>query len=463
MIPITFSDIARVTGGQIVQGNPRSVFSAVSTDSRTAAAGELFFALSGELYDAHSFLDRAVSAGAGGLVVSRRVDLPPDIPVLLVDDTLAALQSLAALNRARTGAFLVGVTGSTGKTTTKDIIASVLGTRFATHKTTGNFNNEIGLPLTLLQIGQDCGAAVVEMAMRGSGEIDALCRIAAPDGAVITTINETHLELLGDVSSIAAAKGEILEHIPAAGFALLHADSPFIRREAGRCKGRVIFFGEDPAADIRAENIKPAGGGSVFDVVIGKERDQYILPAPGRHNVINALAAVGVGKEMGLTKEEIARGLASASLTGMRLEVIRAGGIKIINDSYNASPASTGAALQTLADLAGGRRKIAVLGNMLELGPQALAGHRGVGETAARLQVDYLVTVGDLAEAIHTGAVSAGLRPEKAVHCGDNGQAIKVLEKLLDAGDTVLVKGSRGMKMEQIVRRLVQSRRDSEG
>ena len=147
----------------------------------------------------------------------------------------------------------------------------------------------------------------------------------------------------------------------------------------------------------------------------------------------------------------------------MRLEVIRAGGIKIINDSYNASPASTGAALQTLADLAGGRRKIAVLGNMLELGPQALAGHRGVGETAARLQVDYLVTVGDLAEAIHTGAVAAGLRPEKAVHCGDNGQAIKVLEKLLEPGDTVLVKGSRGMKMEQIVRRLVQSRRDSEG
>lgn len=456
MISISFAEIAQVTGGQIIQGDPGSMFSSVSTDTRTAAEGDLFFALSGEHHDAHSFLDRAVSAG--GLVVSRRVDLPLEIPVLLVDDTLSALQSLAALNRVRSGAFLIGVTGSTGKTTTKDIIASVLGTRLAIHKTTGNFNNEIGLPLTLLQIGQDCEAAVVEMAMRGAGEIDALCRIAAPDSAVIATINETHMELLGDVSSIAAAKGEILEHIPPGGFALLHAESPFIRREAGRCKGRVVFFGMDPDADIRAENIRPEGGGSAFDAVIGDERYKYILPVPGRHNVINALAAVGVGREMGLTNEEIARGLASVVLTGMRLEVINAGGIKIINDSYNASPASTRAALQTLVDLAGGGRKIAVLGNMLELGPRALAGHREVGEIAAELQVDYLVTVGDLAKAIHTGAAGAGLRPGKAVHCVDNDGAIKVLEKLLKADDTVLVKGSRGMKMEQIVRRLVKSR-----
>ncbi|MDD4335389.1 MAG: UDP-N-acetylmuramoyl-tripeptide--D-alanyl-D-alanine ligase, partial [Desulfotomaculaceae bacterium] len=437
-------------------GDSWSMFSSVSTDTRTIAAGDLFFALSGELHDAHSFLDRAVTAGAGGLIVSRRVDLPPDIPVLMVNDTLSALQSLAALNRARSGAFLVGVTGSTGKTTTKDIIASVLGTRLATRKTKGNFNNEIGLPLTLLQIDQGSEAAVVELAMRGAGEIDALCRIAAPDCAVISTINETHMELLGDVSSIAAAKGEILEHIPAGGFALLHAESPFIRREAGRCKGRVVFFGMDSEADIRAENIRPAGRGNAFDAVIEDERYKYILPVPGRHNVINALAAVGVGREMGLTYEEIARGLASVVLTGMRLKVINAGGIKIINDSYNASPASTRAALQTLVDLAGGGRKIAVLGNMLELGLRASAGHREIGETAAGLQVDYLVTVGDLAETIHTGATGAGLRPGKAVHCEDNDGAIKVLDKLLDAGDTVLVKGSRGMKMEQIVQHLVE-------
>lgn len=461
MIPVTLGDIARVTGGEIIQGDPRRIFSSVSTDTRTIAEGDLFFALSGERYDAHSFLDSAVRAGAGGLVVSRAADLPPAVPVLLVDDTLRALQLLAASNRVRSGAFLIGVTGSTGKTTTKDIIASVLGTRFKTLKTTGNLNNEIGLPLTLLKIGQECEAAVVEMAMRGGGEIDSLCRIASPDGAVVTTINETHLELLGDVSSIAAAKGEILEHIPSGGFALLNIESPFIRREAGRCRCRVIFFGLELAADIRAENIRPEGGGSAFDAVIGDERYTYVLPVLGRHNVINALAAVGVGREMGLTNEEIARGLASVVMTGMRLEVMNSGGIKIINDTYNASPASTGAALQTLVDLAGGGRKIAVLGNMLELGPRAWEGHREVGETAAGLKVDCLVAVGDLAASIHDGATGAGLPPEKAFHCGANDEAIKVLEQLLSAGDTVLIKGSRGMKMEQIVQHLVASRSNS--
>jgi UDP-N-acetylmuramoyl-tripeptide--D-alanyl-D-alanine ligase len=461
MIAISFAEIARVTGGKIIQGDPLTIFSQVSTDTRTIEVGDLFFALCGERYDAHSFLDRAVCAG--GLVVSRRVDLPPNIPVLLVSDTLSALQSLAASNRVRSGVFLVGITGSTGKTTTKDIIASVLGTRFRTLKTSGNFNNEIGLPLTLLKIDLDCEAAVVEMAMRGPGEIDSLCHIARPDGVVITTINETHLELLGDVSSIAAAKGEILEHIQPGGFALLNMESPFIRREAGRCRGRVIFFGLDPAADIRAENIRPEGERSTFDAVIGDERYPYILPVPGRHNVINALAAVGVGKEMGLTNEEIARGLASVVLTGMRLEVINSGGITIINDAYNASPASTRAALQTLLDLAGSGRKIAVLGNMLELGPRALEGHREVGETAAGLKLDCLVTVGDLAASIHDGAIGAGLPSEKAFHYSDNGGAIEVLDKLLGTGDAVLVKGSRGMKMEQIVQHLIKSRSNSEG
>jgi UDP-N-acetylmuramoyl-tripeptide--D-alanyl-D-alanine ligase len=265
------------------------------------------------------------------------------------------------------------------------------------------------------------------------------------------------------VSSIAAAKGEILEHIHPEGFALLNAESPFIRREAGRCRGRVIFFGLGPGADIRAENIRPVDGGSVFDAVVGDERHMYMLPVPGRHNVANALAAVGAGKEMGLTNEEIARGLAGVVLTGMRLEVIDWGGVKIINDTYNASPASTRAALQTLAELAGGGRKIAVLGNMLELGPRALAGHREVGEAAAGLELDCLVTVGDLAASIHAGAAGAGMEPEKAVHCVDNDSAIRVLEKLLVPGDSVLVKGSRGMKMEQIVHRLVKPRNNSEG
>ena len=455
MKPITLSEIAKVTGGEIVRGSPMAVFKTVSTDSRNIREGDLFFALTGERHDAHSFLAQAAAAGAGGLVISRPTDLPFEIPVLIVDNTLTALQALASYNRQSCMAPVVGITGSTGKTSTKDMVASVLATRFNTLKTSGNFNNEIGLPLTLLTMDDKCEAAVVEMAMRGPGEIDALCRMARPNGAVITNIGETHLELLGTVSNIASAKGEILEHIPPDGFALLNAESPFIRREAGRCRGKVIFFGIDQRADIAAENIRPDGGGSRFNALVFGRRHEFFLSVPGSHNVMNALAAIGVGLEMGLTVEEIARGLAGVALTGMRLEVLDYRGLKIINDAYNANPASTKAALQVLKEMAGERRMVAVLGNMLELGPRTEEGHREVGQTAAKLGVDYLVAVGDLAAGIAEGALGEGMQTEKVFSFNSNEKAAETLEKLLHEGDVVLVKGSRGMKMEQIVKHLL--------
>lgn len=458
MKPVTLKEIAEVTGGEIIRGDPRCVLNSVSTDTRKIKKGDLFFAFSGERYDAHDFLEQAALAGAGGLVVEREVKFPPGVPVIKVAGTHAAFQALAAYNRERCGATVVGITGSTGKTTTKDMVASVLETRLPTLKTEGNLNNEIGLPLTLLAMDDTCKAAVVEMAMRGPGEIDLLCRIARPAGAVITNIGETHLELLGTISNIAAAKGEILEHIPPEGFALLNVESPYIQREAGRCRGKVIFFGVGQSADIRAENIKQIGGGSLFSAVIDGTSHEFFLPVPGRHNVINALAAIGVGLEMGLDIEDISKGLAAVSLTGMRLEVIEAGGLKIINDAYNASPASTRAALQVLIETAGGRRTVAVLGNMLELGPRTVSGHREVGETAAFLGVDYLLTVGDLAAWIAEGAAGAGLPGQRIFRCDDNAGAVKVLDELLQFGDVVLVKGSRGMKMEQIVQHLLESR-----
>ncbi len=388
-------------------------------------------------------------------MVSSRLNLPHGIPALMVDDTLTALHTLAASNRERSGVIVVGVTGSTGKTTTKDMLAAVLGARLRTLKTTGNFNNEIGLPLTLLEIDEQYDVAVVEIAMRGPGEIDALCRLAGPTGAVITNIGETHLELLGNVSNIASAKGEILDHIPPGGFALLHAESPFVQREAMRCRGKAVFFGLDRPAAIRAENIRPENGGSRFDAVMENERYSFLLPVPGRHNVTNALAAIGAGREMGLTMEEIARGLSTVSLTGMRLEVIEAAGMKIINDAYNASPVSTKAALQVLKDLAGAGCTVAVLGNMLELGSRSVEGHREVGEAVAGLGLDYLVTVGDLAVLIYEGALEAGLQRGRAFQCADNAEAIEALKGFLQEGDVVLVKGSRGMKMEQIVQGLL--------
>jgi len=458
MKPITLIEIARVTGGEIIQGDPEVVLTRVSTDTRKIKPGDLFLALKGERYDAHQFLEQAVCAGAGGLVIDQTVDIPAGIPVIKVGNTLDALQALASSNRERCGVPLIGVTGSNGKTTTKDMIASVLSTRLRVLKTRGNLNNEIGLPLTLLAMDADCEAAVVEMGMRGPGEIAALCRIARPTGAVITNIGEAHLEMLGTVSNIASAKGEILEYIPPEGFAVLSAGSPYIQREAGRCRGKVIFFGIDQPCDIVAENIKCGGGGNYFSVVMAGGKWDFFLPVPGRHNVLNALAAIAVGREFGLSMEEIAGGLAAVTLTGMRQEIVDAGNVRIINDAYNASPASVKAALQVLKEVAGGRRLVAVLGNMLELGRRAAEGHREVGIAVAEMGIDCLVVVGDLAAVIADGAAGAGLPVKNIYRCAGNRQAMEVLDSIVREGDVVLVKGSRGMQMEQIVEDLIHSR-----
>ncbi|MDD3653333.1 MAG: UDP-N-acetylmuramoyl-tripeptide--D-alanyl-D-alanine ligase [Desulfotomaculaceae bacterium] len=454
MRPATLFEIAAATAGEIIQGEPGITFNQISIDSRKTRPGELFLALQGERYDAHDFLAQAVMAGAGGVVASRAVDVPEDIPLVKVRDTVAALQALALWNRERCGVRLIGVTGSTGKTTTKDIIASVLSTRLHTIKTAGNLNNEIGLPLTLLAIDAHHEAAVVEMGMRGPGEITDLCRIARPNGAVITNIGETHLELLGSISNIASAKGEILDYVPPDGFAVINAASPFARREAGRCCGKVVFFGLGQSCDIAVENIKAEDGGSYFTSVVAGKKNDYFMPVPGRHNVLNALAAIAVGLEFGLSSEDINRGLAAVTITGMRQEITEAGNVKIINDAYNASPASTGAALQLLKDLAGERRMVAVLGDMLELGPRAVSGHREVGEAVAEYGIDRLVAVGDLAKDIADGALCAGLPAGKIYRCAGNTEAIAVLDSILRGGDVVLVKGSRGMRMEQIVESL---------
>lgn len=451
MIKATLAEVARAVGGRLLQGDPAIPFNAVSTDTRKLKAGDLFFALAGERFDAHDYLGEAAARGAAGLVVAREGALPPGTPVILVRSTLAALQALARYNREKCGVPVIGVTGSTGKTTTKDILAAVLGARMPVIKTEGNLNNEIGLPLTLLTMDHGSRAAVVEMAMRGPGEIDALCRVAHPTAAIITNIGETHLERLGSVSNIAAAKGEMLNHVPADGFALVHADSPFIGREAGRCRGRVITFGSGGNADLHPLDVKVVEGGSWFTAVAGGERQRFFLPLPGRHNVINALAAIGAARELGLSPGEIAEGLSSAALTGMRLELFHCGGLMIINDAYNANPASTRAALSTQRDLAGSRRRLAVLGNMYELGGRAVAGHREVGQEAAALAVDCLVAVGDLAREIAEGARGSGLPPERIFCCAGNEEAACVLGGLLREGDVVLVKGSRGMKMEEII------------
>ncbi|WP_245574289.1 UDP-N-acetylmuramoyl-tripeptide--D-alanyl-D-alanine ligase [Desulfovirgula thermocuniculi] len=450
---MTLGEIARAVEGELCRGNPDLRVRAVSIDSRTLSGGELFFALRGQRHDGHAFAARAVAAGAAGVVVEREVpDLPPGAAVIRVRDTLCALQQLARYHREAFKIPVIGVTGSSGKTTTKDLVAAVLARRFKTLKTTANRNNEIGLPLTLLELAEGHEALVVEMAMRGPGEIAFLCRLARPNGAVITNIGEAHLERLGSVDRIARAKGEILEAVPPDGFAFLHRDSPYIRREASRCRGRVYYFGLDGEADVLAENLRAVQGGCRFYLRLPSgEGGEVFLPLLGRHNVENALAAAGVGWALGVPFADIAAGLAGAELTPMRLEVVEfpGAGVKVINDAYNANPASTRAALSVLAEVGAGRRRIAVLGDMLELGEAGPESHRQIGSLAAGV-ADYLVAVGDLAVHYVRGALEAGMPAGRAAHFASRGEAAAFLKEVIRPGDVVLVKGSRGMRMEEI-------------
>lgn len=449
-------DIAQIAGALSAApagGTGQGVFRKVCTDSRAVEKGDLFFALRGDRFDGHDFTKKAVESGAGGVVTERAVPgLPPGIPVFTVRDTLGALQDLASYNRRLSSAPVVGVTGSSGKTSTKDLIFSVLSAKYKTLKTEGNLNNEVGLPLTLLRLDGEHQAAVVEMAMRGQGEIGLLGRVALPTGAVITNIGEAHFELLGSVDNIARAKGEILDHIPDSGFAVLHGDSPFIRREARRCRGRVVFYGEDPGFDLYARDIVPESGGNRFVAVFRGQAREFFVPLPGRHNVINSLAAIAVGLELGLDFREIGEGLSAANLTALRLEISRWNGAKIINDSYNANPASARAALQVLSEAsAGGSRKIAVLGDMLELGERSEASHREVGRAVNDAGVDLLAAVGERAKYIGLGAQEAGLPGGRVRYYRTAREAAGELKKIIAPGDVILVKGSRGMKMEEFV------------
>ncbi|CCO08721.1 UDP-N-acetylmuramoyl-tripeptide--D-alanyl-D-alanine ligase [Desulforamulus hydrothermalis] len=453
MLPYSVDEIARITGGVLLQGNPATPVNGVCIDSRQVQPGGIFAALPGQQVDGHDFAAQAVAGGAAALLVSRPVTVAAAVPVVLVKDTRQALQRLAADNRARLTVPVVAVTGSNGKTTTKDMIASVLQTRYNTLKTQGNYNNELGLPLTLLNLTEQHQAAVVEMGMRGPGEIDFLAKLAKPTGAVITNIGEAHLERLGSVKNIALAKTEVLEHIEPGGFAVLNGDSPWLKELADRCRGKVWFYSLTGRGDIRGYNIEPDGLGVKYQVIYPGGRGEIYLPVPGSHNVLNSLAAVGVGLQLGLTFADIACGLQQAALSGMRLEIIKCQGITIINDTYNANPASVKAALKVLQETATGR-KIAVLGNMYELGALSQTGHREVGEAAAGVPVDYLVTVGQLARWIAEGGQQAGLPSACIRQCADNPQAVSIIKNILQTGDTILIKGSRGMRMEQIVQEL---------
>lgn len=453
------AELLEGSGGELLQGDPDQIISGFSIDSRSITRGDFFVPLRGEKEDGHIYVPGAVAAGAAGSFYARRPlpELPPRALLIGVPDVQAALQRTAAFHRRRFTLPVIGVTGSSGKTTTKDFIAAVLSGGMKVLKNEGSLNNEIGLPLTLLRLDESCRAAVLEMGMSAPGEITELAGWARPDTAVITNIGTAHLEMLGTVDAIAAAKGELLRCIGPQGTAVLNGDDARLRKMGAAFEGKVYTYGFT-CGDIRGRSLRKCGEGSLFTVSFpdGREGD-FTLPLPGRHLAGNALAALAVGYIFGASLPGMQAGLEKSKITAGRMQLLTSpAGLRIIDDSYNANPDSLRAALETLREL-GGERSLAILGDMLELGPAAPEAHREMGRTAARLRIGGLVTVGKLGAEIAAGAAAAGL---PAASCRSHARALEVAKELLPAAGArwyVLVKGSRGMHMEKIVHALMET------
>ena len=448
---LTADDLVRLTGGRLLARSDRPIHGA-SVDSRLVVAGGVFIALPGERTDGHDFLDDAIARGAAALIVTRPVTDPValgDVTVIRVADPLVALGAIAAGWRQRFAPLVVGVTGSIAKTSTKEAVATVLATRLRTLRSEGNQNNEIGLPLTLMRLGPEHEAVVLEMGMYTGGEIADLARMARPRIGVVTAVQPVHLSRIGSLEAIEAAKGELLEALPPDGTAVLNADDPIVRRMGSRSVARSVTYGFVADADVGAEAVTSAGADGMHFVLRAEGvRRPVTIPTLGRLSVHNALAAAAVGRAAGLSLDEIAAGLSQGWSAPHRVQLVRLGDVTLVDDTYNASPRSVAAALELLAALPG--RRVAVLGEMLELGDASDDGHRVVGEAAART-VDWLVVVGAGASGIAEGAQAAGMDPASILRVRDAQEAIEAIPPRLRDGDVVLLKASRGVGLERVV------------
>jgi len=428
--------------------DPKTVAQGYSIDSRTIQRGELFFAVKGERFDGHDFVEQARGRGAVAAVVRKDqlTGYAGKNGLIAVDDTLKALQTLASAVRRLWAKPLVGVTGSTGKTTTKEAIAHILSTRFRVLKSEGNFNNHFGLPLMLLKLEPGQETAVIELGMSHAGEIAALARIAQPEIGVVTNVAPVHLEFFKSVADIARAKYELIESLPAGGTAILNADDEYVCQFGRDFHGKVVMYGLRATADVRAENIEQCGAaGSQFDVVAGGCRESVAWPLVGTHNVYNALAAVAVALERGLTPSEAVKPLASLTPSDKRGEVLQLGNITVVNDCYNSNPKALEAMVDTLAAMPA-QRRIVVAGEMLELGPAGEDMHRRAGQHMARKKIDLLLGVRGLAQPMVDAARQAGMRAEFVATPEEAGEW---LAREAREGDVVLLKASRGVKLEQ--------------
>ena len=452
-------------GGAIVLGDVEREFSGVSIDTRTLASGELFIAIQGERFDGADFARAAIEAGAGGVVVARGrgaevvargVEPAGGTVVIEVDDTTAALQGLAHAVREASGARVVAITGSAGKTTTKEVAAEFLGVRFDVIRNRGNFNNHIGLPLSLMDLRQRPEMAVVELGMNHAGEISTLVRVADPDVRVWTNVGEAHLGFFSSLDAIADAKAEIFEGASASTLLVANADDERIVARLPRFAGRVVTFGIDRPADVRATAVVDRGiDGTRAHVTTTYGEFELTTPLVGRGNLANVLAATAVAAEYGVPLLAIAKRAALLKPAAHRGEVIQlANGATVIDDTYNANPTATTRALDVLGNAKSGRR-VAVLGEMLELGDRARALHEDVGRAVAGHAIDLLLTVGgDAAAAMADAAIAAGLDPAHVRHFATSDLAAAAAVDLVRPGDVVLVKGSRGVNTDRVVDRL---------
>jgi len=448
-------EIIEATNGKLISGNTDTVFKGVCTDSRKINEGDLFIPIVGSNFDGHDFINAALQGGALGTVTDREISIAGDVVVIKVENTTKALGDIAAYYRQKFHIPFVGITGSVGKTSTKDMIASVLEQEFNVLKTEGNFNNEIGLPLTLFKLESSHEAGVIEMGMSNFGEISRLSLISRPDIAVITNIGMSHIEKLGSRQNILKAKMEILEGLNKNGLVILNGDDNLLYGLKGLLPFRTVFYGMEEGLDYQAYNIETAGEkGTRFRITIGNDDYGVFIPVPGVHNVYNALAAIAVGIELKIPVNKIIKGIEAFVPGKMRLNIISSNGMKIINDAYNASPHSMKAAIDVLKEIAGTSRSIAVLGDMLEMGDWALGAHVEVGEYAFLSNIDYIITVGENAKNIAHGSIKAGMQPDRVFSFKNNKESIAFLKGFVKAGDTILVKGSRGMKMEEIAESL---------
>ncbi|MEN8907548.1 MAG: UDP-N-acetylmuramoyl-tripeptide--D-alanyl-D-alanine ligase [Clostridiales bacterium] len=449
---IKFSEVVEAVHGIALSGSNKIKINRVSTDSRDIRLGDLFIPIKGKRFDGHKYIDEAFKKGAVAVLTDHDILVEENKITIKVDDTLKALGDLAKYYRKKFDLPIVAVTGSVGKTSTKEMVARVLNSKYNVLKTAGNFNNEIGLPLTLFNLKKEHSLAVIEMGMSDFGEIRRLSKITEPDIAVITNIGLAHVENLGSKQNILKAKMEVLDGLSSNGTVVLNGDDSLLKGMKNLLKYTTVFYGMEEGLEYQAFNIKTLGEkGSSFEITINSRDYKVFVPVPGIHNIYNALSAFVIAKELGLSPDNIIEEISNYSPEKMRMEILNIKNFKIINDVYNASPQSMEAAIDVLSAFNSSKRKIAVLGDMLELGKWSEKFHRELGEFILTKEVDSLITVGKDAKIIAQSASDSSNKEISIFSFINNDDAINFLKDYIREDDIILIKGSRGMHMEEII------------